>query len=175
MNTTQKTPAEFDLAAWLAGTDQDDLTDRTHQTVTVYRHPALVDEAVGRVAALEPAQVGGEAAIGETVDQAALDAARQEASKVLEEHRLDVICYAADRTEVDEATAGHKPGTPEFAHHLFALACRLPGNVKATPEQWEQIRHAIGPAQWSRIDKTLGTVMSHDTAQAVDAVFSDRS
>ena len=77
--------------------------------------------------------------------------------------------------EVDEATAGHKPGTPEFAHRLFALACRLPGNVKATPEQWEQIRHAIGPAQWSRIDKTLGTVMSHDTAQAVDAVFSDRS
>ena len=175
MNTTQKTPATFDLAGWLAGTDQDDLTDRTHQTVTVYRHPALVDEAVGRVAALEPAQVGGEAAIGETVDQAALDAARQEASKVLEEHRLDVICYAADRTEVDEATAGHKPGTPEFAHHLFALACRLPGNVKATPEQWGQIRHAIGPAQWSRIDKTLGTVMSHDTAQAVDAVFSDRS
>ena len=47
--------------------------------------------------------------------------------------------------------------------------------MKATPEQWEQIRHAIGPAQWSRIDKTLGTVMSHDTAQAVDAVFSDRS
>ena len=40
MNTTQKTPTEFDLAAWLAGTDQDDLTDRTHQTVTVYRHPA---------------------------------------------------------------------------------------------------------------------------------------
>ena len=155
MNTTQKTPAEFDLAGWLAGTDQDDLTDRTHQTVTVYRHPALVDEAVGRVAAL--------------------DTARQEASKVLEENRLDVTCYAADRTEVDEATAGHKPGTPEFAHHLFALACRLPGNVKATPEQWEQIRHAIGPAQWSRIDKTLGTVMSHDTAQAVDAVFSDRS
>ena len=175
MNTTQKTPAEFDLAAWLAGTDQDDLTDRTHQTVTVYRHPALVDEAVGRVAALEPAQVGGEAAIGETVDQAALDTARQEASEVLDENRLDVTCYAADRTEVDEATAGHKPGTPEFAHHLFALACRLPGNVKATPEQWEQIRHAIGPAQWSRIDKTLGTVMSHDTAQAVDAVFSDRS
>ena len=98
MNTTQKTPAEFDLAGWLAGTDQDDLTDRTHQTVTVYRHPALVDEAVGRVAALEPAQVGGESAIGETVDQAALDAARQEASKVLEEHRLDVTCYAADRT-----------------------------------------------------------------------------
>ena len=175
MNTTQKTPATFDLAGWLAGTDQDDLTDRTHQTVTVYRHPALVDEAVGRVAALEPAQVGGEAAIGETVDQAALDAARQEASAVLDENRLDVTCYAADRTEVDEATAGHKPGTPEFAHHLFALACRLPGNVKATPEQWEQIRHAIGPAQWSRIDKTLGTVMSHDTAQAVDAVFSDRS
>ncbi|MDK8526530.1 hypothetical protein QP858_07850 [Trueperella bernardiae] len=175
MNTTQKTPTEFDLAGWLAGTDQDDLTDRTHQTVTVYRHPALVDEAVGRVAALEPAQVGGEAAIGETVDQAALDAAREQASKVLDENRLDVICYAADRTEVDEATAGHKPGTPEFAHHLFALACRLPGNVKATPEQWEQIRHAIGPAQWSRIDKTLGTVMSHDTAQAVDAVFSGRS
>ena len=75
MNTTQKTPTEFDLAGWLAGTDQDDLTDRTHQTVTVYRHPALVDEAVGRVAALEPAQVGGEAAIGETVDQAALDTA----------------------------------------------------------------------------------------------------
>ena len=175
MNTTQKTPATFDLAGWLAGTDQDDLTDRTNQTVVVYRHPALVDEAVGRVAALEPAQVGGEAAIGETVDQAALDAARQEASKVLDENRLDVTCYAADRTEVDEATAGHKPGTPEFAHHLFALACRLPGNVKATPEQWEQIRHAIGPAQWSRIDKTLGTVMSHDTAQAVDAVFSDRS
>ena len=119
--------------------------------------------------------MGGEAAIGETVDQAALDTARQEASKVLDENRLDVTCYAADRTEVDEATAGHKPGTPEFAHHLFALACRLPGNVKATPEQWEQIRHAIGPAQWSRIDKTLGTVMSHDTAQAVDAVFSDRS
>ena len=175
MNTTQKTPATFDLAAWLAGTDQDDLTDRTHQTVTVYRHPALVDEAVGRVAALEPAQVGGESAIGETVDQAALDTARQEALKVLDENRLDVTCYAADRTEVDDATAGHKPGTPEFAHHLFALACRLPGNVKATPEQWEQIRHAIGPAQWSRIDKTLGTVMSHDTAQAVDAVFSDRS
>ena len=175
MNTTQKTPTEFDLAGWLAGTDQDDLTDRTHQTVTVYRHPALVDEAVGRVAALEPTQVGGESAIGETVDQAALDTARQEASKVLDENRLDVTCYAADRTEVDEATAGHKPGTPEFAHHLFALACRLPGNVKATPEQWEQIRHAIGPAQWSRIDKTLGTVMSHDTAQAVDAVFSDRS
>ena len=175
MNTTQKTPTEFDLAGWLAGTDQDDLTDRTHQTVTVYRHPALVDEAVGRVAALEPAQVGGEAAIGETVDQAALDAAREHASKVLDENRLDVTCYAADRTEVDEATAGHKPGTPEFAHHLFALACRLPGNVKATPEQWEQIRHAIGPAQWSRIDKTLGTGMSHDTAQAVDAVFSDRS
>ena len=175
MNTTQKTPTEFDLAGWLAGTDQDDLTDRTHQTVTVYLHPALVDEAVGRVAALEPAQVGGESAIGETVDQTALDAARQEASKVLDENRLDATCYAADRTEVDEATAGHKPGTPEFAHHLFALACRLPGNVKATPEQWEQIRHAIGPAQWSRIDKTLGTVMSHDTAQAVDAVFSDRS
>ena len=175
MNTTQKTPATFDLAAWLAGTDQDDLTDRTHQTVTVYRHPALVDEAVGRVAALEPTPTGGEAAIGETVDPDALDAAREAASKVLEEHRLDVTCYAADRTEVDEATAGHKPGTPEFAHHLFALACRLPGNVKATPEQWEQIRHAIGPAQWSRIDKTLGTVMSHDTAQAVDAVFSDRS
>ena len=175
MNTTQKTPAEFDLAGWLAGTDQDDLTDRTHQTVTVYRHPALVDEAVGRVAALEPAQVGGEAAIGETVDPDALNAAREHASKVLDENRLDVTCYAADRTEVDEATAGHKPGTPEFAHHLFALACRLPGNVKATPEQWEQIRHAIGPAQWSRIDKTLGTVMSHDTAQAVDAVFSDRS
>ena len=175
MNTTQKTPTEFDLAGWLAGTDQDDLTDRTHQTVTVYRHPALVDEAVGRVAALEPTQVGGESAIGETVDQAALDTARQEASKVLDENRLDVTCYAADRTEVDAATEGHKPGTPEFAHHLFALACRLPGNVKATPEQWEQIRHAIGPAQWSRIDKTLGTVMSHDTAQAVDAVFSDRS
>ena len=175
MNTTPKPPAEFDLAGWLAGTDQDDLTDRTHQTVTVYRHPALVDEAVGRVAALEPAQVGGEAAIGETVDQAALDTARREASKVLDENRLDVTCYAADRTEVDEATAGHKPGTPEFAHHLFALACRLPGNVKATPEQWEQIRHAVGPAQWSRIDKTLGAVMSHDTAQAVDAVFSDRS
>ena len=71
MNTTQKTPAEFDLAAFLAATDQDDLTDRTHQTVTVYRRPALVDEAVGRVAALEHDQVGGESAIGETVDQAA--------------------------------------------------------------------------------------------------------
>lgn len=175
MNTTPKPPAEFDLAGWLAGTDQDDLTDRTHQTVTVYRHPALVDEAVGRVAALEPAPTGGEAAIGETVDSDALDAAREEASKVLEENRLDVTCYAADRTEIDAATEGHKPGTPEFAYRLFSLACRLPGNVKATPEQWEQIRHAVGPAQWSRIDKTLGAVMSHDTAQAVDAVFSDRS
>ena len=178
MNTTPNKPAEFDLASWLAGTDQDDLTDRSHQVVAVYRHPAAVDEAIGRVAELEadvPAPAG-EAAIGEGGAPAQdLEEARATAVAVLEENRLEVICYAIDGTEVLDAVDGHKPGTPEYAYHLFSAAVRLPGNVKASPAQWEQIRHAIGPAQWTRIDKTLGAVMAHDTAQAVDAVFSSGS
>lgn len=176
--TTPHTPDTFDLAGWLAGTDQDDLSDRSHQTVTVYRHPGQVDEAIGRVAELEATATGpgGDEAIGEaSVSPVDVEAAREAAVAVLAENRLDVTCYAIDATEAATATEGHDRGTPGYAYHLFSAACRLPGNLKATPTQWEQIRHAIGPAQWTRIDKTLGIVMTHDTAQVVDAVFSSGS
>ena len=181
--TTPHTPDTFDLAGWLAGTDQDDLSDRSHQTVTVYRHPGQVDAALGRVAELEAGHtptpsVAGEEAIGEARQPAtteALDEARAAASALIDANRLDVTVYAIDATEAATATEGHDRGTPGYAYHLFSAACRLPGNVKASPAQWEQIRHAIGPAQWTRIDRTLGAVMTHDTAQVVDAVFSSGS
>ena len=181
--TTPHTSDTFDLAGWLAGTDQDDLSDRSHQTVTVYRHPGQVDAALGRVAELEAGHtptpsVAGEEAIGEARQPAtteALDEARAAASALIDANRLDVTCYAIDATEASAAVDGHKPGTPEYTHALFSAAIRLPGGVKATPEQWAAIRHAIGPAQWTRIDRTLGAVMTHDTAQVVDAVFSSGS
>lgn len=183
MSTTPKKPAEFDLVPWLADTDQDDLTDRSHQMVTVYRHPGQVDAALGRVAELEaghtPApSAPADEAIGETrqpTTTEALDEARAAASALIDANRLDVTVYAIDATEASAAVDGHKAGTPEYTHALFSAAIRLPGGVKATPEQWAAIRHAIGPAQWTRIDRTLGAVMTHDTAQVVDAVFSSGS
>ena len=181
--TTPHAPAAFDLADWLAGTDQDDLSDRSHQTVTVYRHPGKVDAALGRVAELEAGHASApsapaDEAIGETrqpTTTEALDEARAAASALIAENRLDLTVYAIDTTEAAQATQGLERKDPAFAHTLFSAAIRLPGGVKATPEQWEQIRHAIGPAQWTRLDKTLGAVMAHDTAQVVDAVFSSGS
>lgn len=172
-------PKTFDLAGWLADTDQDDITDRTHETVTVYRHPGLLDAAAGRVAALEPAPQAAveDEAIGSTTAPApdALDDARAEFSRLKAEHELTVTCYAVTDDEARAAVDGLDRADPAFAPALFAAACRLPGNTAATPDQWAAIRHAIGPAQWARIDKTLGAVLRHDTGQAVDAVFSSRS
>ena len=44
-NTTAAAEA-FDLTEWLANTDQDDITERSHKSVTVYRHPAQLDAAI---------------------------------------------------------------------------------------------------------------------------------
>ena len=190
MTAENTTAAEaFDLTEWLANTDQDDITDRSHKSVTVYRHPAQLDAAIERVKVLEAAynaelqahqqRPAEDLALNETAtpapDSSELDAARAELSQLAERNALTVTCYALTATEARDAVKGTEPGTPARMYALVQASVRLPGNQRATVEQWEQLHHAIGQAQMNRLETTIEDTFKRDTGAEVTALFSRRS
>lgn len=188
--TTSTSPEDFDLTAWLAGTDPEDITVRPYETVTVYKQAADIDAALAEVKAAEDAvalasaktrhpardQAVGEAN-GPTLDdlQKAVDAAKKKASKIIGERRLDVTVYQLIRPEVDAVVKGYKPGTNEYLYQVLAVAARLPGGVKVDADQWASIHGVIGQAQLDRLDQAVARLYTADPSEEVDAVFSQRS
>ena len=190
MTAENTTAAEsFDLTEWLANTDQDDITERSHKSVTVYRHPAQLDAAIERVKALEAAynaelqahqqRPAEDLAMNETAtpapDSSELDAARAELSRLAERNALTVTCYALTAKEARDAVKGTEAGTPARVYALVRASVRLPGNTQASVEQWEQLHHAIGQAQMNRLETTMEDTFKRDTGAEVTALFSRRS
>lgn len=188
--TTSTSPEDFDLTAWLAGTDPEDITVRPYETISVYKQAADIDAALAEVKAAEDAvalasaktrhpardQAVGEAT-GPSMDdlQKAVDAAQRKASKIIGERRLDVTVYQLIRPEVDAVVKGYKPGTNEYLYQVLAVAARLPGGVKVDADQWASIHGVIGQAQLDRLDTAVARLYTADPSEQVDAVFSQRS
>ena len=187
---TNTAPEDFDLTAWLAGTDPEDITVRPYETISVYKQAADIDAALAEVKAAEDAvalasakarQQGGDRAVGETDGPSmddlhkAVDAAQKKASKIIGDRRLDVTVYQLIRPEVEAVTKGHKPGTNSYLYEVLAVAARLPGGVKVDADQWAHIHSVIGQAQLDRLDQAVARLYTADPSEQVDAVFSQRS
>ena len=189
--TTKTTsPEEFDLAAWLEGTDPDDVTVRPHETLTLYKQAADIEAAMADVRAAEDAVAlasaknrnpAGDQAVGEasgpTLEdlRKAVDAAKKKASKVIGDRRLEVTVYQLIQPEVQAIVKDHKPGTHDYLCHVFAAAARLPGGVQVDADQWAHIHAVVGQAQFNRVDAAITRLYTADPAEQVDAVFSQRS
>ena len=188
--TTATSPEDFDLTAWLAGTDPDDITVRPHETVTLYKQAADIDAALAAVQEAEDAVALASAktrhpsrdqAVGETTGPTmddlhkAVDAAKKKASKTIGDRRLEVTVYQLIQPEVQAIVKDHKPGTHEYLCHMFAAAARLPGGVQVDADQWAHIHAVVGQAQINRLDAAITRLYTADPAEQVDAVFSQRS
>lgn len=189
-NKTTMSPEDFDLTAWLAGTDPDDVTVRPHETITVYKQAADIDSALAEVRKAEDAvalasaktrHTSADQAVGEATSPTmedlhkAVDAAQKKASKIIGERRLDVTVYQLIRPEVDAVVKGYKPGTNEYLYQVLAVAARLPGGAKIDADQWGRIHAVIGQAQLDRLDQAVARLYTADPSEQVDAVFSQRS